>query len=176
VVFNVQHAGFGRREWRFESSRPDQCEVVELAPRLALNQEVGVRTLASQPIPMRFARQLRPGLESYAAARPVSERERMVTDYVCPIAVILATGTVFRFYLREYWLRAQGQASEDHREQLKGVLAVHIGQAAEIANRLRQFLPDVDPSARPRAEESIRNLVSTLDTLTVTLRDPGPPH
>ena len=100
----------------------------------------------------------------------------MVTDYVCPIAVILATGTVFRFYLREHWLRAQGQASEDNREQLKGVLAVHIGQAAEIANRLRQFLPDVDPSARPRAEESIRSLVSTLDTLTVTLRDPGPPQ
>jgi hypothetical protein len=98
----------------------------------------------------------------------------MVADYVCPIAVILATGTVFRFYLREHWLRAQGQASEDNREQLKGVLAMHIGQAAEIANRLRQFLPDVDPSARARAEESIRNLVSTLDTLTVTLRDPGP--
>ena len=98
----------------------------------------------------------------------------MVTDYVCPIAVVLATGIMFRFYLRAHWLRAQGQASEDNREQLKGVLAVHLGQAAEIANRLRQFLPDVDPSARPRAEESIRNLVSTLDTLTVTLRDPGP--
>ena len=98
----------------------------------------------------------------------------MVTDYVCPVAVIVATGTMFRFYFREHWLRAQGQASEDHREELKVVLAVHIGQAAEIANRLRQFLPDVDPSARPRAEESIRRLVSTLDTLTVTLRDPGP--
>ena len=99
----------------------------------------------------------------------------MVTDYFCPIAVILATGTVFRFYLREHWLRAQGQESEEHRETLKGVLAVHIGQAAEIANRLRQYLPDIDPSARPRAEESIRNLVTTLDMLTVTLRDPGPP-
>jgi hypothetical protein len=50
VVFNVQHAGFGRRWWRFESSRPDQCEVVELASHLALNQGFGVRTLASQPI------------------------------------------------------------------------------------------------------------------------------
>ena len=97
-----------------------------------------------------------------------------MTDYVCPIAVILATGLMFRFYFREHWLRAQGEASEDTREQLKGVLAVHLGQAAEIANRLRQFLPDVDPSARPRAEESIRNLVSTLDALTVTLREPGP--
>lgn len=100
----------------------------------------------------------------------------MVTDYVCPIAVILATGTVFRFYFRERWLSAQGQAAEDNREQLKGVLAVHLGQAAEIANRLRQFLPDVDPSARPRAEESIRTLVRTLDALTVTLREPGPPE
>jgi hypothetical protein len=98
-----------------------------------------------------------------------------VSRYVCPIAVILATGIVFRFYLREAWLRAQGQASEDHREELKGVLAVHLGRAAEIANRLHQFLPDIDPSVRPRAAESIRNLVSTLDTLTVTLRDPGPP-
>jgi hypothetical protein len=98
----------------------------------------------------------------------------MVSRWICPVAVVLATFTVFRFYLREMWLRAQGQASEDHREELKGVLAVHLGQAAEIANRLRQFLPDIDPSARPRAEESIRNLVSTLDTLTVTLRDPGP--
>ena len=35
--------------WRFESSRPDHCEVVELVPRLALNQEVRVRTVASQP-------------------------------------------------------------------------------------------------------------------------------
>ena len=95
--------------------------------------------------------------------------------YVCPIAVILAMATVFRFYFRERLLRAQGQESEDHREELKGVLAVHLGQAAEIANRLRQFLPDVDPSARPRAEESIRSLVRTLDALTVTLRDPGPP-
>jgi hypothetical protein len=98
----------------------------------------------------------------------------MVSRYVCPIAVILAMATVLRFYFRERWLRIQGQASEDHREELKGVLAVHLGQAAEIANRLHQFLPDMDPLARRRAEESIRNLVSTLDTLTVTLRDPGP--
>ena len=55
VVFNVQHAGFGRRWWRFESSRPDQCEMVELASHLALNQEFGVRTLVSQPIPMRLS-------------------------------------------------------------------------------------------------------------------------
>jgi hypothetical protein len=98
-----------------------------------------------------------------------------MSRYVCPVAVILAMATVFRFYFRERFLAAQGQASEDHREELKGVLAVHLGQAAEIANRLRQFLPDIDPPARPRAEESIRNLVSTLDALTVTLRDPGPP-
>jgi hypothetical protein len=97
-----------------------------------------------------------------------------VSDFICPIAVIMATAIVFRFYLREHWLRAQGQASEDHREELKGVLALHLGQAAEIANGLHQFLPDVDVSARPRAEESIRRLVSTLDALTVTLRDPGP--
>ena len=35
--------------WEFESLRPDLCEVVELVPRLALNQEVRVRTVASQP-------------------------------------------------------------------------------------------------------------------------------
>ncbi len=98
----------------------------------------------------------------------------MVSRYVCAVAVILATGLVLRFRLREVWLRAQGQASSEHHEELKGVLAMHLGQAAEIANRLRQFLPDIDPAVRPWAEESIRNLVSTLDTLTVTLRDPGP--
>ena len=38
----------GTGGWRFESSRPDQCEVVERVPRLALNQEDGVRALASQ--------------------------------------------------------------------------------------------------------------------------------
>jgi hypothetical protein len=146
--------------------------VVELVPHLALNQEVGVRTLASQLYSL---------ANSDAAWKAVGRTARVgegghVSRYVCPIAVILATGTVFRFYFREQWLRAQGQASEDSREALKGVLSVHIGQAAEIANRLRQFLPDVDPSVRPRAEESIRNLVSTLDTLTVTLRDPGPPQ
>jgi hypothetical protein len=99
----------------------------------------------------------------------------VVSQYICPVAVILSTGIVFRFYLRETFLRAQGQASEDHREELKGVLAMHLGQAAEIANRLHEFLPDIDVTARPRAEESIRKLVSTLDTLTVTLRDPGDP-
>jgi hypothetical protein len=97
-----------------------------------------------------------------------------VTDFVCPIAVIMATAIVFRSYLREHFLRAQGHESEQHREELKGVLAMHLGQAAEIANRLHQFLPDIDVAARPRAEESIRRLVSTLDALTVTLRDPGP--
>ncbi|MCA1841699.1 MAG: hypothetical protein LC792_00650 [Actinobacteria bacterium] len=97
-----------------------------------------------------------------------------MSDLICPIAVIMATAIVFRFYLREHFLRAQGQASEEHREELKGVLALHLGQAAEIANGLHQFLPDVDVAARPRAEESIRRLVSTLDALTVTLRDPGP--
>ena len=89
------------------------------------------------------------------------------------MSVILATGLVFRFYLREMWLRAQGQESLDHHEELKGVLAHNLGKAAEIANRLNEFLPAIDAAARPRAEESIRNLVSTLDTLTVTLREPG---
>jgi hypothetical protein len=100
----------------------------------------------------------------------------MVSRYVCPIAVILAMAMVFRFYFRERLLRAQGQESEDVREELKGVLAIHLGQAAQIASRLQQYLPDMDPVARPRAEEAIRNLVSTLDSLTVTLRDPGPPR
>jgi hypothetical protein len=98
-----------------------------------------------------------------------------VSDFICPIAVILATAIVFRAYLREHFLRAQGQLSEDHREELKGVLALHLGQAAEIANRLHEFLPDIDVTARPRAEESIGRLVRTLDALTVTLRDPGDP-
>ena len=35
--------------WRFESFRPDQCEVVKPGSRLALNQEFCVRTVASQP-------------------------------------------------------------------------------------------------------------------------------
>ncbi len=39
----------GAGGWEFESLRPDPCEVVELVPRLALNQEVRVRTVASQP-------------------------------------------------------------------------------------------------------------------------------
>lgn len=94
--------------------------------------------------------------------------------YVCPIAVILSTAIVFRFRLREHWLTAQNHEAAEHHEELKGVLALHLGQAAEIANRLHQFVPDIDVTARPRAEASIRKLVSTLDTLTVTLRDPGP--
>jgi hypothetical protein len=89
--------------------------------------------------------------------------------------VVVATLIVFRFHFREAWLMAQGAASLEHHEELKGVLAVHLGQAAEIANRLREFLPSIDVDVRGRAEESIRSLVSTLDTLTVTLRDPGPP-
>ena len=36
--------------WRFEPSRPDPCEVVEPEPRLALTQELQVRSLASQPV------------------------------------------------------------------------------------------------------------------------------
>ncbi len=42
--------------WEFESLRPDQrntnkpCEMVEPAPHLALNQELQVRTLVSQPL------------------------------------------------------------------------------------------------------------------------------
>ena len=39
----------GAGGWEFESLRPDQCEVVELVPRLPLKQEVRVRSLASQP-------------------------------------------------------------------------------------------------------------------------------
>ncbi len=98
-----------------------------------------------------------------------------MSQYVCVVAVLLASGMVFRFHLRDMWLRAQRQESLDHHEELKGVLALNLGKAAEIANRLHEFLPDVDISARPRAEESIRKLVSTLDTLTVTLREPGQP-
>ena len=47
--------------WRFEPSRPDHCEVVELVPRLALNQEVRVRTVAPQRLtmPLRLSRTLR---------------------------------------------------------------------------------------------------------------------
>lgn len=93
---------------------------------------------------------------------------------ICVLAPILATVIVLRYHVREAYLTAQGQASEEHREELKGVLALHLGEAAEIANGLHRFLPDIDVTARPRAEESIRSLVRTLDTLTVTLRDPGP--
>lgn len=96
--------------------------------------------------------------------------------FVCAVAVILATAIVLRFRVREAYLAAQGQASVEHHEELKGVLALHLGEAAEIANRLHRFLPDIDVTVRGRAEESIRNLVRTLDTLTVTLRDPGPAH
>ena len=94
--------------------------------------------------------------------------------FICVIAPILATVMVPRFRMREAFLLTQEQESADHREELKGVLALHVGEAAEIANRLHAFLPDIDGTARPRAEESIRKLVSHLDTLTVTLRDPGP--
>ena len=94
--------------------------------------------------------------------------------FICVVAPILATAIVLRFQVRMAFLTAQGQASAEHKEELKGVLAVHLGEAAEIANRLHRFLPDMDVTARPRAEESIRKLVSHLDTLTVTLRDPGP--
>ena len=96
-------------------------------------------------------------------------------QYICAVAVLLAAGITFRFHLREAWLTAEGQAASDHHEELKGVLALNLGKAAEYANRLLEFLPNVDASARPRAEEAIRNLVSTLDTLTVTLREPGQP-
>ena len=97
-----------------------------------------------------------------------------MVHFVCVVAPILATAIILRFRLREAYLTAEGQASIDHREELKGVLAMHLGEAAEIANRLHRFLPDIDVTARPQAEESIRSLVRTLDTLTVTLRDPGP--
>ena len=94
--------------------------------------------------------------------------------FICVVAPILATLIVLRFRVREVFLTAQGRESMEHREELKGVLAVHIGEAAEIANRLHRFLPDIDASARPQAEASIRKLVSHLDTLTVMLRDPAP--
>jgi hypothetical protein len=98
----------------------------------------------------------------------------MVFHFICIVAPILATMVVLRFRMREVYLTAQGQASVEHNEELKGVLALHLGEAAEIANRLHRFLPDIDVTARPQAEESIRKLVSHLDMLTVTLRDPGP--
>ena len=96
--------------------------------------------------------------------------------FICVVAPILATAIVLRFRVREAFLTAQGQASIDHREELKGVLALHLGEAAEIANGFHRFLPDVEVTARPRVEDSIRNLVRTLDTLTLILRDPGPDH
>ena len=98
-----------------------------------------------------------------------------MVDYVCPVAVIVATATVLRFQVRERFFRAQGEQSVQHNEELKGVLALHLGEAAQIANGLKRFLPDIDVTARPPAEESIRRLVSHLDTLTVILRDPGDP-
>ena len=99
-----------------------------------------------------------------------------MSQYICVVAVLVAAGISFRFHLRETWLRAQGQASMEDQEELKGVLALHLGRAAEIANRLLEFLPSIDGPARPHAEEAIRNLVRTLDTLTVTLREePGQP-
>ena len=93
--------------------------------------------------------------------------------FICVVAPIAATAIVLRFRVREAFLTGQFQASAEHNEELKGVLALHIGEAAEIANGLHQFLPDIDATARPRAEESIRKLVRHLDTLTVTLREPG---
>ncbi|HEV8627588.1 MAG TPA: hypothetical protein VG034_24390 [Acidimicrobiia bacterium] len=102
------------------------------------------------------------------------EKGAHVVHFICVVAPILATAIVLRFRVRETYLTAQGHAAAEHREELKGVLALHIGEAAEIANRLHSFLPDIDVTARPRAEESIRKLVRHLDTLTVTLRDPGP--
>jgi len=93
--------------------------------------------------------------------------------FICVVAPIAATAIVLRFRVREAFLTGTTQESIEHNEQLKGVLALHIGEAAEIANRLHQYLPDIDVAARPRAEESIRKLVRHLDTLTLTLRDPG---
>ncbi len=98
-----------------------------------------------------------------------------MSPFISFVAVLAAFCLVFRFRHREAWLTAQYQASAEHQEELKGVLALHLGEAAEIANRLREFLPDIDGEARPRADEAIRRLVRTLDILTVTLRDPGPP-
>jgi len=97
-----------------------------------------------------------------------------VFHFICVVAPIAATAIVLRFRVREAFLAGTAQESIEHNEQLKGVLALHLGEAAEIANRLHQFLPDIDVTARPRAEESIRKLVRHLDTLTLTLRDPGP--
>jgi hypothetical protein len=97
-----------------------------------------------------------------------------VFHFICLVAPILATMIVLRFRVREQYVAAQEQAAAEHQEELKGVLALHVGEAAEIANGLHRFLPDIDVTARLQAEESIRKLVSHLDTLTVTLRDPGP--
>jgi len=94
--------------------------------------------------------------------------------FICVVAPIAATAIVLRVRVRELFLAAQGQESVQHREELKGVLALHLGEAAQIANGLHRFLPDIEPAAQPRAEEAIRKLVSHLDTLTVILRDPGP--
>lgn len=68
---NGSAPALGAGGWRFESSRPDQCEVVEVEPRLALNQEVRVRTLASQPTPMslRLSRSLTPSSSACGAGR-----------------------------------------------------------------------------------------------------------
>ena len=58
-VAQWERTGFGSRGLGVRVSRPDQCEVVELVPRLALNQEVRVRTLASQPsMPLQLSRSL----------------------------------------------------------------------------------------------------------------------
>ncbi len=46
---NGSAPALGAGGWEFESLHPDRCEVVQPAPRLALNQEIRVRILASQP-------------------------------------------------------------------------------------------------------------------------------
>jgi hypothetical protein len=96
-----------------------------------------------------------------------------VFHFICVVAPIAATAIVLRMRVREAFLTGTARESIEHNEQLKGVLALHLGEAAEIANRLHQFLPDIDATARPRAEASIRKLVRHLDTLTLTLRE-GP--
>ena len=45
---NGSAPALGAGGWEFESLHPDRCEVVQPAPRLALNQEIRVRILASQ--------------------------------------------------------------------------------------------------------------------------------
>jgi hypothetical protein len=57
-VSYASRGGFDSRS-RDQRARPDRCEVVELVPRLALNQEARVRTVASQPsMPLQSSRSL----------------------------------------------------------------------------------------------------------------------